>query len=681
VRRDARACQGRQGGRGGEARRQSQADKAEIEAVQQESRRRGERVCELRASRLRELRFSAIVALVIRRGGDIRPRPTVKRSNEESFPSAWRGQPVQGSDNDDNTLQVSWASKTSKFARRQSMEKGPGACRYRLSGFFCSRVPEQVLRLICSYVGDIQVCPTQIEGWTPIVCAFKGLELNTRLNWHEAAQALAKVTKKQVVMKLDLSVKGRVLPCDAESVGHAIAKSEQLRELNVGSCEIEARGIELLAAGVSLSCSLSKLHLSGTPLKCTLGPAALGAALCRNSYLKELNLSRCQISAEGACGLASGLASNRALKHLLLHSNFFGDKGADALGAALRQNTALESLILSDCAIGSFGATQVARGIVCNETLTRLVLYGNRDIEDDGASQLGNALIQNKSLTELDLGKCGISSAKGLAKGLAQNGTLVKLMLCSNYLISDDGASALGTALATNISLRELDIRDCPIVSLGAQGLARGLAQNTALRSLNVGKNFIGPQGAAGFGLTLQTNQVLQALNFGRCAIGSLGAQSLGMGLANNLGLKMLDLGHNYFGDDGARAIGEALRANTVLVELDVRNCGITCNGAASLATGVSKNTTLKILNLKQNTSIHDDCIPVFGELMSRNRTLRNLDLQGCGLTHAGKMLLKQLESNGSLRLQLSFTTQYQDGTTFPPSYLSERTWVSHPQH
>ena len=68
-----------------------------------------------------------------------------------------------------------------------------------------------------------------------------------------------------------------------------------------------------------------------------------------------------------------------------------GDEGAKALAEALKVNATVEDLYLDGCGIGDDGAAAIAEALRSNTTLTELILWGN-DIGEQGEQLLRDAV-------------------------------------------------------------------------------------------------------------------------------------------------------------------------------------------------------------------------------------------------------------------------------------------------
>jgi len=75
--------------------------------------------------------------------------------------------------------------------------------------------------------------------------------------------------------------------------------------------------------------------------------------------------------------------------------------------------------------------------------------------------------------------------------------------------------------------------------------------------------------------------------------------------LKSNTSVTMVNLeGNEEIGDEGAKALAESLKVNATVKELDLDFCGIGDDGAAALAEALRSNTTLTHLDLEVNRGI-----------------------------------------------------------------------------
>ena len=107
------------------------------------------------------------------------------------------------------------------------------------------------------------------------------------------------------------------------------------------------------------------------------------------------------------------------------------------------------------------------------------------------------------SASEIDLGYIPGMGKKGLtahdaavvAEILKSNTSVTKVTLFNNEEIGDEGAKALAEALKVNATLKTLRLYGCGIGDDGAAALAEALRSNTSLTSLALNNNGIGERG------------------------------------------------------------------------------------------------------------------------------------------------------------------------------------------
>ena len=252
-------------------------------------------------------------------------------------------------------------------------------------------------------------------------------------------------------------------------------------------------------------------------------------------------------------------------------------------------------------------------------------------IGDMGATVLAEAFSPKVAMpydVRLALGASDLTSAGSAALASAVSapgGTIASLTLDWN-LLGDEGATALGRAVAGNQRLRTLGLERCGIGDVGAEALARALGALAPdappgggpafddaglpiplppipeLRELRLEGNAIGPDGAASLARALRRNARLETLTLALNPIGPEGARALAHALRHNRALAVLDLADCAIGDAGAAALGAALRANTALRELRLQGNGIGPAGARALADALRINPAgLRSVNLRLN--------------------------------------------------------------------------------
>ena len=116
-----------------------------------------------------------------------------------------------------------------------------------------------------------------------------------------------------------------------------------------------------------------------------------------------------------------------------------------------------------------------------------LNLNGNDDFSDPGTFHIAEKLRTNKSLRELQLYTCGLTSegVGYVAKALAVNNSLEMLNLGGNK-IEDEGVNHLASALRVNRSLKSLELSSCGMTDRGLKHITDSLQHNQSLEELKL---------------------------------------------------------------------------------------------------------------------------------------------------------------------------------------------------
>ena len=148
-----------------------------------------------------------------------------------------------------------------------------------------------------------------------------------------------------------------------------------LTKLYLKDCHISSEGTVELATALCKNTTLKHLDLSRNPIgEHVEGVAAVAKMLVENKTLTVLDLHDCHINSEDAVELAAALCKNSTLKHLNLDHNPIGVKGASSMSDMLQHNTSLDVLWLCDDSVGEEGVHQLINSLKHNQTLTDLWL-------------------------------------------------------------------------------------------------------------------------------------------------------------------------------------------------------------------------------------------------------------------------------------------------------------------
>ena len=225
---------------------------------------------------------------------------------------------------------------------------------------------------------------------------------------------------------------------DCEALCELLRSSHSLQLLDIDQNNLSSESVASIITGLSHSSSLTKLNISYSHFRMA-NMDHLASVLkdhSKKSTLTELYLRCCHICSEDAVELAAALCKNTTLKHLYLSRNPIEEhvKGVTAVAKMLVENKTLTELYLQDCNISSEGAVELAAALCKNSTLKYLDLDHN-PIGVEGASSMSDMLQHNTSLEVLwvcddSVGEEGIHQ---LINSLKHNQTLRELWLPEKY--------------------------------------------------------------------------------------------------------------------------------------------------------------------------------------------------------------------------------------------------------
>ena len=114
------------------------------------------------------------------------------------------------------------------------------------------------------------------------------------------------------------------------------------------------------------------------------------AVIAKQFGASEIELYKKGLTAHDATVVAEILKSNTSVTQVLLFDNKeIGDEGAKALAEALKVNATVERLYLDGCGIGDDGAAAIAEALRSNTSLALLYL------EDNGIGEQGKQLLRD----------------------------------------------------------------------------------------------------------------------------------------------------------------------------------------------------------------------------------------------------------------------------------------------
>eukprot|EP01063_Lacrimia_lanifica_P002863 TRINITY_DN1154_c1_g1_i1.p1 TRINITY_DN1154_c1_g1~~TRINITY_DN1154_c1_g1_i1.p1 ORF type:complete len:745 (+),score=320.23 TRINITY_DN1154_c1_g1_i1:73-2235(+) len=284
------------------------------------------------------------------------------------------------------------------------------------------------------------------------------------------------------------------------------------------------------------------------------------------------------------------------------------------IGKGLVNNWSLTSVDLGRCKINEVGAFALAEALYVNHTLKYLGLANNPQIGDTGCKALADALSANQTLEVIDLSYCGIGDYGALA--LAQ---------CMEEQECVSATKKCG-------EVRAIQLEGNRISKPGAAALAAALAQSTKLRSLNVAGNRLREAGALALSHGIVDTQSLTHLNVSNNDINPVGCTALIEALDMNNTISAVSLGRNRIGP-AVVSLAKVCNTNSCLKDVNIESSCISPDVAQEFAAQLTSPSLLSI-NLGENKLGNDGVRAICKAL--KGKCLRYIDLSHVGLTHEG---------------------------------------------
>jgi Ran GTPase-activating protein (RanGAP) involved in mRNA processing and transport len=160
---------------------------------------------------------------------------------------------------------------------------------------------------------------------------------------------------------------------------------------------------------------------------------------------------------------------------------------------------------------------------------------------------------------------------------------------------------------------------------------------------LSLAHNDITPEGASFLADALYNNTTLYELWLYANHVSDVGVRYLAQALAVNKTLKKLGLAANDITDAGVPHLVEMVKKNRTLSMLGLAMNKIGDQGVQMLAHALAQqNTSLEILALDRNELVDDSSVDSFIHMIKRNRSIKELWLNGCSLSEKSQKRLQQ---------------------------------------
>jgi len=291
-----------------------------------------------------------------------------------------------------------------------------------------------------------------------------------------------------------------------------------------------------------------------------LNPRA--SLIVRKAMTKRLELQHYGMGDQMAAILAESIADLPHLQSINIADNGLTDNGMGPIIQAAVKIKGLLELNLSKNEIGDVAADALANYLKREDCPLQKLVMQTADVDDFEAEAFLSAVMENRSLTELDLSSNLIGGAENL-----------------NTVYPDliTGSEALADLLRIEgIKLKTLKLVWNMIRLDGAVDFCSSLAINETLTYLDLSYNSLAQDGGIMLGVAIEDNHALETLIIANNAIDAIACFTICVGIISNLTLKKVVFDGNPIAEQGARALMLVPMHAGGRVELSAAKCNVT---------------------------------------------------------------------------------------------------------
>ena len=346
-------------------------------------------------------------------------------------------------------------------------------------------------------------------------------------------------------------------------------------------------------------------------------------SVIRDNMILELDVSSNFLTVSSILSLSADIENDEfpVLKTLILADNQLDVVGCQAIFSALCRNTSITKLDMSKTGLLGSCGPDVADMLTKNKSLKDLNLSDN-EIGTEGCLTIGSALYGNSSLTTLkmdrvDLGKDPDQIAYGvfLSFFLSPKCKIHDFSLEGNSLDGAEFSPALGDALKNSSA--------CPVRRICLRNNKLGFDGSEEASELeSESRSGLPPSLIQGF----TRNQSLESLDLSFNSFAENACRNIFTSLSSHPTLKSLNLEGNNIHDALSDLVEWLASADCKLEKLNLSSCVITPRKLRQLCQVLGENRTLKELILQAN-GFSGDLSDVF-ELAGKSETLVLMDLR-----------------------------------------------------
>ena len=434
----------------------------------------------------------------------------------------------------------------------------------------------------------------------------------------------------------------------ADELANVLLHNTLLQEIDLSYNSLSELDSLRILQGIKNITSLVKINVSHNEI---IDEAAdeLANVLLHNTLLQELDLSYNGLSKLDSLSILKGMKNISSLVKINVSHNEIIDEAADELASVLFHNTLLQELNLSYNSLSKLDSLRIFKSMKNISSLIKINVSHN-EIIDEAAKELVNILLQNTSLQQLDLSYNSLSKLDSLSilKGMKNISSLVKINVSHNKII-DEAADELGNVLLHNTLLQELDLSYNSLSKLDSLSILKGMKNISSLATLNVSHNEIIDKAADELVSVLLQNTSLQELDLSYNSLSKLDSLSILKGMKNISSLIKINVSHSKIIDEAADELASVLFHNTLLQELDLSYNSLSKLDSLRILKGMKNISSLVTLNLSHNKII-DEAADELASVLFHNTLLQEIDLSYNSLSKLDSLrILRGMKNISSL--------------------------------
>jgi Ran GTPase-activating protein (RanGAP) involved in mRNA processing and transport len=373
-----------------------------------------------------------------------------------------------------------------------------------------------------------------------------------------------------------------------------------LTTIDAADCSLTADAARHLASCLKQTSTLQELILDRNLDVTAAGIKNLLDVLRSQQQFKNLSLACCGITKEAEDDIKLFFEHTKSLQSINLADNKIGDAAMQAiLQAAEKAKGTLVSLNFTNTAMGKKSADALKTFLEGEDKITEIKI-GYNTFPSSVGKVIADIIPEGDILEEMDISSIGIGSkaTAPIITALASNKTIKRLNLSGNP-IDKDLSDSLEKLLSQNDHIEYLSLRNCGLDKVSMIKIAKAVGHNKTLRELDLSGNRLDSvEALESWTTSLISNTNLKTIYFAACKMDASCCEVFSEVLSENKTLERLHLDGNSIG-----------------------------KGVAYLADGLAVNRTLRFLTL-QEASLRQDYLEEFLKRFSGSSGLELLDVR-----------------------------------------------------